>query len=108
MFRVKMYDLANKLPDFEKYNSASQIKRAAVSLTNNIVEGHGRYYYQENIQFCRIARGSLEELLDDLNVCLDEAYFDKSYIENLKEDGFNVLKKINGYIKYLENRKESG
>ena len=42
-----------KLPDFEKYDLGSQIRRASVSLTNNIAEGHGRYHYLEQIKFLR-------------------------------------------------------
>jgi four helix bundle protein len=53
------------------------MRRAALSLTNNIAEGHGRYFFQENIQFCRISRGSLMELIDDLNTCIDEKYLEK-------------------------------
>jgi four helix bundle protein len=83
------------------------MRKAAVSLTNNIAEGHGRYHYQENIQFLRQSRGSLEELLDDLNVCIDENYADKNYIEELKQEGYTVLKKLNGYIKYLRDIKSA-
>ena len=71
-FRKGMYAVSRKLPDFEKFELASQIRRAAVSLTNNIAEGHGRYHYLDQLKFLLQARGSLEELIDDLNVCLDE------------------------------------
>jgi four helix bundle protein len=71
-FRKQIYKLIKKLPPEETYNLASQMRRAALSLTNNIAEGHGRFFYQENIQFCRISRGSLMELIDDLNTCIDE------------------------------------
>src|SRR5580698_275489 len=71
-FRKAMYGVARGLPDLEKYGLAGQIRRAAVSLTNNIAEGHGRYHYADQIKFVLMARGSLEELIDDLNVCLDE------------------------------------
>src|SRR5437899_8414577 len=37
-FRKKMYGVTRGLPDFEKYDLGSQIRRAAVSLTNNIAE----------------------------------------------------------------------
>src|SRR6185437_16131859 len=73
-FRKRMYVVNRRLPDFEKFELGSQIRRAAVSLTNNIAEGHGRYHYLEQIKFCLNSRGSLEELIDDLNVCLDESY----------------------------------
>ena len=71
-FRNRIYELVKKLPAFEEYNLKFQMRKAAVSLTNNIAEGHGRYYYPENIHFCRQARGSLFELIDDLNTCLDQ------------------------------------
>ena len=106
-YRKKIYRLTHRLPKEEKYNLINQIRRAAVSLTNNIAEGHGRYHYQENIQFLRQSRGSLEELLDDLNICIDENYIDKNYIDELKEEGYAFIKKLNGYIKYLRNKVKS-
>jgi four helix bundle protein len=104
-FRKKIYKLIRELPPEEKYNLASQMRRAALSLTNNIGEGHGRFFYQENIQFCRISRGSLMELIDDLNVCIDEGYFPLAYMEELKAEGYTVNKMLNGYIAYLKKRK---
>jgi len=104
-YRKKIYRLTYKLPKEEQYNLAGQMRRAALSLTNNIAEGHGRYHYQESIQFVRQSRGSLEELLDDLNACIDENYADKDYIEQLKQEGCALLKKLNSYIKYLKRRK---
>src|SRR6266481_1678545 len=73
-FRKRIYDVSRRLPSFEKFELASQIRRAAVSLTNNIAEGHGRFHYLDQIKFMLQARGSLQELLDDLNVCDDENY----------------------------------
>jgi four helix bundle protein len=105
-FRVKIYGLAKELPEYEKYNLAHQMRRAALSLTNCISEGHGRFHYQENIQFVRESRGSLEELIDDINTCLDEAYADPARLDALKEEGYALLKKLNGYIKYLRKCKE--
>lgn len=104
-FRKKIYKIAKALPAEEKYNLSLQIRRAAVSLTNNIAEGHGRFHYQENIQFLRQSRGSLEELVDDINVCLDENYSEPKALSILKQDSQEVLKKLNGYIKYLKKCK---
>ena len=104
-FRKKIYKLVKELPAEEKYNLAGQMRRAALSLTNNIGEGHGRYHFQENIQFCRVSRGSLMELIDDLNACIDEEYFPLDYLEELKEEGYRINKMLNGYIAYLKKRK---
>jgi four helix bundle protein len=83
------------------------MRRAATSLTNNIAEGDGRYHYQENIQFCRQSRGSLSELIDDLNVCLDQGYFPVDYLSGLKQQAYDLNKRLNGYIAYLRRRKDS-
>ena len=104
-FRKKIYKLVKELPPEEKYNLGDQMRRASLSLTNNMAEGHGRYHFQENIQFCRISRGSLMELIDDLNTCIDEKYFTIDYLEELKAEGYTVNKILNGYIAYLEKRK---
>jgi four helix bundle protein len=104
-FRVAMYAVSRRLPDYEKFELASQIRRAAVSLTNNIAEGHGRWHFLDHIKFVLQARGSLEELLDDVNVCADEQYLAQAEIEELKQRGWQVRKLINGYLRYLRERK---
>ena len=104
-FRKRMYAAARKLPDFEKYELGRQIRRAAVSLTNNIAEGHGRYHYLDEVKFQLQSRGSLAELLDDLNVCQDEDYLPPAEIVELKERAKEVQRLINGYIRFLRERK---
>src|SRR5438045_5600044 len=104
-FRKAMYAVSRRLPDFEKFELASQIRRAAVSLTNNIAEGHGRYHYPDQIKFLLQARGSLEELIDDLNVCLDEKYVPPAEIETMKSLGWRALKVINGYGRFLRQKR---
>jgi four helix bundle protein len=104
-FRKAMYSVVRRLPDFEKFDLASQIRRASVSLTNNISEGHGRFHFPDQIRFMLLSRGSLEELMDDLNVCEDENYLTKPEVAKLKEEAWRVHKLLNGYIRYLRNRK---
>ncbi len=104
-FRKAMYKASHRLPGFEKSNLGAQIRRAAVSLTNNIAEGHGRYHYLDQLRFLLIARGSTEELLDDLNVCADETYLPLAEIEQLKHSGWRVHSLINGYGRYLRSKK---
>ena len=105
--RKAMYAVSRCLPEIEKYDLGRQIRRAAVSLTNNMAEGHGRFHYPDQIRFFLHSRGSLEELVDDLNVCLDENYLSGEEIERLKEQARAVLILINGYLRHLRNRSTS-
>jgi four helix bundle protein len=105
-FRKTMYAVNRRLPSFEKFELGSQIRRAAVSLTNNIAEGHGRFHYLEQLKFCLNARGSLEELIDDLNVCEDESYLPNAEIEVLKQQGWRVHQVLAGYMRWLRERKQ--
>jgi four helix bundle protein len=104
-FREAMYGVARKLPHLEKFGLASQVRRAAVSLTNNIAEGHGRYHYLDQLCFLLQARGSLQELLDDLNIGHDERYLADLEIDQLKQQGWREHNVINGYGRYLRQRK---
>jgi four helix bundle protein len=103
-FRQAMYAFSRRPPDFEKYELGRQVRRAAVSLTNNMAEDHGRFHYPDQIRFFLHSRGSLEELVDDLNVCLDENYLSGEEIEKLKEQARGVLILINGYLRHLRSR----
>jgi four helix bundle protein len=105
-FRKRAYRLIKQLPPEERYALANQMRRAAVSVSNNIAEGHGRWHYLENIQFCRISRGSIDELIDDLNTCEDEGYGDQVLVGELKVEAYELIRRINGYIAYLRKTKQ--
>ncbi|MEQ8788728.1 MAG: four helix bundle protein [Pirellulaceae bacterium] len=105
-FRTKVYRLLRQLPSSERYCLEKQMRRAAVSVTNNIAEGHGRWHYLENIHFYRIARGSIAELMDDFNICLDEQFGDKNLAAQLKKEGGTLIARINSYIAYLRRSKQ--
>ena len=107
--KVKLFfykEVIPLLPDVEKYDLASQIRRSSISITHNIAEGYGRFHFQESIQLYRVSRGSLYELKDDIISCLDLNYIKKDlFIRGivLIEDAKVTL---NGYIKYTQNQKK--
>jgi four helix bundle protein len=101
-----VYQLIKQLPAVEKYALAMQMRRAAVSVTNCVAEGHGRWHYKENTQYCRMARGSADELIDDLNVCIDEDYGDQALVADLKVQAYDLIRRINGYVAYLRRSQQ--
>jgi len=102
----KVSELIKKLPNNEERNLKGQMRRAKLSMTNNIAEGFGRYHYQENIQFCRQSRGSICELIDDFNECYESEYIDQSYRDQLKNEAYQLIKILNGYIASIKRQKE--
>jgi four helix bundle protein len=108
--RRELYRMPQGLPDIEKFGLASQIRRAAVSVTANIAEGYGRFGYQENAQMCRQARGSLYELRDHLTTCVDEGYLGPAEGGRLDALIQSVTRLLNGYLRSTLARKkmESG
>lgn len=96
------------LPPEEKWDLADQIRRSSKSAMANIAEGHGRYYYQETVRFCYIARGSLEETFSHLNTGHDLNYFSDALFQRGVDLTLEALRIINGYIAYLKRSKRGG
>ena len=96
------------LPREEEYRLKDQIIRSSRSVTANIAEGYGRHHHQENIQFCRTARGSLTETLDHLLVALDDEYLTDEEFTVKRGLLENTHKVLNGYIAYLKRCASSG
>jgi four helix bundle protein len=105
ILRTSIYRMCRRFPKQETFELASQMRRAAVSVTANLAEGYGRFSYQENIQFCRQSRGSGYELRDHLATALDAGYITpEEYRENDRQ-AVSVVKLINGYIRATRQRK---
>ena len=97
--------LTKSLPPDERFRLTDQLVRASRSVTANIAEGYGRFHFQENIQYCRHARGSLFEIIDHFYVALDEGYIHEDLFAKLKAQTHEIIIKINGYIRYLNQQK---
>ena len=98
-------NVLNKLPEDEKYGLNSQIRRAAVSISANIAEGYGRYYYQETIRFCYLARGSLMQLSSHIDLAFSQGFLLEEVKSKVDELMLQSLRLIHGYIKYLKQSK---
>lgn len=93
------------LPDEEKWSLSQQLRRASQSIPANIAEGYGRYYYQEGIRFCYIARGSLEEVYSFLVFADRVNYLSKELLNELYQDIDEIRRLLSGYINYLKRNK---
>ena len=103
--RNDIYELVKKFPKAEKYRLTDQMIRSSRSISDNISEGYGRFHYQENIQFCRIARGSAYELINHLITSHDCSYITENKLSYHKSQITRCLRMVNGYIRYLNKAK---
>ena len=98
-------NIISKFSIEEKYALTSQLRRSPRSISDNIAEGYGRFHYQENIQFCRIARGSLHESLNQVITARDENYIEEDLLQQFRERFERTKAILNGYINYLVKTK---
>lgn len=72
-FVLNAYQLTQRLPKEELFGFSSQLRRAAVSIAANIVEGFRKRGKNDKLKFLNIAQGSADEcayfliLIQDLN-----------------------------------------
>lgn len=105
--RREISRLVKEFPADERYRLADQMVRASRSATANLAEGFGRFHSQDNIRFCRLARGSLCEIIDHLTVVSDEGYLTDQQCSASRQKVVQALTLLNGYIRYLNNAKTS-
>lgn len=98
-----IYDLITYLPQNEKYELTSQIKRAAHSITLNITEGYGESVPLA-LKYLKTVRGSIRECLVCSTIAFRRKYIDESlYFESRRL--FTELSKLaTGYRNYLRKK----
>ena len=105
-FAVSIYKkILPFLPSEEKWNLNQQLRRSSLSISANIAEGYGRFYYQDNVRFCYNARGSLEEVLSHLTFACEMSFISKELYKELTNEAEEIDKILNGYISYLQKSK---
>lgn len=106
-FAVRIHkEIMPLLPAEEKYALSQQLRRSSQSIPANIAEGHGRFYFQDNVRFCYIARGSLEETLSHIVYARKVDYISEALYKSFSTDGENLNRLINGYIGFLKKSKQ--
>ncbi len=111
---LNVYKLANEISDdiwiiverwnfFDKDTVGKQLVRAADSISANIAEGFGRYFYKENRQFCYYARGSMMETQTWISKAKNRGLINEQVATEMNSKLDILAQKLNAYIKSIGN-----
>jgi four helix bundle protein len=94
-----VYQETRGFPKDEVFGLKMQIRRCATSVPSNIAEGYGRQHTSEYVRFLQISRGSLFELVTQLEIALSLGYMKD--ITSLQNECNEIAKMLNSLIRKL-------
>ncbi|BAY31868.1 S23 ribosomal protein [Tolypothrix tenuis PCC 7101] len=111
---LQVYKLSEKLgneiwkivlrwDNFPKDTIGKQIIRAADSIGANIAEGRGRYNFQDNKRFVKIARGSMNETIHWMRLAYRRNLLTNEQVNILKPIIEELSPKLNAYLNSIGN-----
>jgi four helix bundle protein len=98
---IRIYEKTKGFSKEEIFGLKLQIRRCAVSIPSNIAEGYGRQHTLEYVRFLQIARGSLNELITQLEIAEKLGYLNDISIELRECD--EIGKMLNSLINKLSS-----
>jgi len=103
-FTAKVYELLKKSPLKEDFAMVDQMRRATISISNNVSEGFERETDKELIRFLYFSKGSAGEVRNLFNLMEEIGYFEAVELDVYKKDIINISKQLANYIKYVKKR----
>jgi four helix bundle protein len=99
----RVYDITASFPRDERYGLTAQLRKAAVSTSSNIAEGHARQG-REFPHFLSIAKGSLAEIESQLIFAARRGYVAQDIVDCFRVDAGEIHRMLASLIEKLENR----
>lgn len=97
-----VYHVSRQLPQEERFGITSQLRRAALSVPLNIVEGYARKSSKYFQQFLHISYGSLKESQYVLGFCVEENLIQPKDISSVHSLGDEIGAMLWSSLKKLE------
>ena len=101
-YACKLYDIADSFPQKEMYGLSSQLRRSAVSISNNIAEGSGANTNRDFSNFIDISVKSALETVNIVYFALLRKYLSKTEQKELYEEAEKLVRKIRAFKKSLK------
>ena len=100
-----VYKLMKKFPSEERYALCDQLRRAAISVPSNIVEGLSRTSDKEKHNFLNIAYGSLMETMCQLDISADLGYITNEELKHVEDESVELICMMKGMMRNLTSEK---
>ncbi|HEX6891518.1 MAG TPA: four helix bundle protein [Chryseolinea sp.] len=100
---VSIYKVTEEGKMARDFSARDQLRRAAISVSNNIAEG---FEYNNNkafVRFLMYAKGSAGELRSQLFVLKEAGIIEENRFHPLWEDALKLSRSIEGFRKYLRD-----
>jgi four helix bundle protein len=97
----QVYLLISDLPESERFNLCSQIRRAATSIALNIAEGSTSQSNPEQHRFLGLALRSYLESIACLDLLDHRSYGDEEKLNQLRRDGHQLFVKLIAFRRKL-------
>ncbi len=101
----EIHEFCKSLPREEKYRLQDQVERCTASVCDNIAEGYTAYYYDDKIKTFRIARKEAGESQNQALKLEGKGYLDSKKARKWVEEYEEVIRGINGYVRYIREKK---
>ena len=102
----RIYDLSAKKDFNRDFGLRNQIRRAVISVSSNIVEGFEKSNNNEFIRYLKIAKGSVGDARNQLEIAKTVGYISKKELVDIDEKLIGLAAQIGGLIKYLERQRK--
>lgn len=100
-FVTDIYNLTSKFPKKEQFGLTDQLRRAAISIPLNIVEGSGSASNREFFHFLTFAKRSAYEVITGLEIALTLKYGNNTVIQSLIKECEDICSMIVGFSKQI-------
>jgi four helix bundle protein len=92
-----IYQITSEFPNDEKYGMISQLRRAAISVSNNLVEGSARKTMKDQANFTTMSYSSLLEVLNMLIISVDLGFVKNEKYKVSRTRIEELSNKLNAY-----------
>ena len=106
IFEQELWNKVSNWEDFAKDTLGKKLVLTADNISSNIAQGYGRYFFEENRQFCYKSRGALLDTRGLIKKAFDRNLISEEDFNTYEAEIEKLHKMLNAYIRSIGKRIE--